>query len=353
MDNKTILMVIVAIVLGMLVANMFKEVCGCKNLIEGQCTGGGQSDCKWNRLGRGAGGRNYSCNIPSAGDDTATLNQLCSLPTAAGTVRVGGATRRDPQDYGAQDGQYWWNTPCCTNQPDLSTDPAGGSPVTISDEGCITGGGAIDSLAASRPTPMVFNEARLLAKPAGNFGQDFTCEDLSVTTGQDGTHAYDCADYTTCPEAETAVDRPHHYFCSTCCTAGATAVAESGNCPAPAFPNACPDIDFPNDWSCNPEGPFDPASSPPNLDAPSLDSDRYCMDPQAAPGAANPDRSYFQYIFDDGRTRAYRCGESEDEVAGKCRIYCSSQRDDFDSSITMNNLCSQCCVQGSSGGSGH
>ena len=38
MDNKTILMVVVAIVLGMLVANMFKDVCGCKNLIEGQIT---------------------------------------------------------------------------------------------------------------------------------------------------------------------------------------------------------------------------------------------------------------------------------------------------------------------------
>ena len=37
MDNKIVLMVIVAIVLGMLVANMFKEVCGCK-VVEGQCT---------------------------------------------------------------------------------------------------------------------------------------------------------------------------------------------------------------------------------------------------------------------------------------------------------------------------
>ena len=38
LDNQTIMMVVVAIVLGMLVANMFKEVCGCKNLIEGQIT---------------------------------------------------------------------------------------------------------------------------------------------------------------------------------------------------------------------------------------------------------------------------------------------------------------------------
>ena len=37
MDNKIIFMIIVAIILGMLVANMFKDVCGCKNLIEGQC----------------------------------------------------------------------------------------------------------------------------------------------------------------------------------------------------------------------------------------------------------------------------------------------------------------------------
>ena len=47
MDNKTVLMVVVAIVLGMLVANMFKEVCGCKNLIEGQgylCGPEGTSD---------------------------------------------------------------------------------------------------------------------------------------------------------------------------------------------------------------------------------------------------------------------------------------------------------------------
>ena len=35
LDNQTIMMVVVAIVLGMLVANMFKEVCGCK-VVEGQ-----------------------------------------------------------------------------------------------------------------------------------------------------------------------------------------------------------------------------------------------------------------------------------------------------------------------------
>jgi hypothetical protein len=38
MDSKMILMVLVAIVLGMIVYNMLNDVCGCKNLIEGQCT---------------------------------------------------------------------------------------------------------------------------------------------------------------------------------------------------------------------------------------------------------------------------------------------------------------------------
>ena len=45
MDNKIVLMVIVAIVLGMLVANMFKDVCGCK-VVEGQCTVL-DSTCNW------------------------------------------------------------------------------------------------------------------------------------------------------------------------------------------------------------------------------------------------------------------------------------------------------------------
>ena len=45
MDNNTILMIVVAIVLGMLVANMLKDVCGCKNLIEGQGTEGWEQIC--------------------------------------------------------------------------------------------------------------------------------------------------------------------------------------------------------------------------------------------------------------------------------------------------------------------
>ena len=36
MEIKTIVMCVVALILGMLLANMLKSVCGCKNIIEGQ-----------------------------------------------------------------------------------------------------------------------------------------------------------------------------------------------------------------------------------------------------------------------------------------------------------------------------
>jgi hypothetical protein len=39
MKTETIVMCIVALILGMLMANMLKDVCGCKNLVEGQSTG--------------------------------------------------------------------------------------------------------------------------------------------------------------------------------------------------------------------------------------------------------------------------------------------------------------------------
>ena len=39
MNTEQILMCVVALILGMLLANMLKSVCGCKNLIEGQCSG--------------------------------------------------------------------------------------------------------------------------------------------------------------------------------------------------------------------------------------------------------------------------------------------------------------------------
>ena len=41
MNTEQILMCVVALILGMLLANMLKSVCGCKNLIEGQIHGSG------------------------------------------------------------------------------------------------------------------------------------------------------------------------------------------------------------------------------------------------------------------------------------------------------------------------
>jgi len=35
MDSQTVVMCVVALILGMLLANMLKNVCGCKNVIEG------------------------------------------------------------------------------------------------------------------------------------------------------------------------------------------------------------------------------------------------------------------------------------------------------------------------------
>ncbi len=36
MNSQTVVMCVVALLLGMLLANMLKSVCGCKNIVEGQ-----------------------------------------------------------------------------------------------------------------------------------------------------------------------------------------------------------------------------------------------------------------------------------------------------------------------------
>ena len=41
MNNQTIVCCVVALILGMLIANMLKSVCGCKNVVEGQFFYGG------------------------------------------------------------------------------------------------------------------------------------------------------------------------------------------------------------------------------------------------------------------------------------------------------------------------
>ena len=56
MNTETIVYCVVALVLGMLLANMLKSVCGCKNLVEGQSGRGhrttchhSHSECDWTR----------------------------------------------------------------------------------------------------------------------------------------------------------------------------------------------------------------------------------------------------------------------------------------------------------------
>ena len=123
LDNQTIMMVVVAIVLGMLVANMFKEVCGCKNLVEGQtsCTRGGMENCVWNREGIGQD-EYYRCGEAQQ-PSLDQRNQLCQhdpgedaderevIFLVDDNTLVPGA----PDDI--SDGYTWWNTNCCHVQP--------------------------------------------------------------------------------------------------------------------------------------------------------------------------------------------------------------------------------------------
>jgi len=70
MDTKTIVMCVVALILGMLMANMLKSVCGCKTVVEGA---GGAPD-------RGLQAVGYDCNLTAgcAFDQTRGNPSYCS-----------------------------------------------------------------------------------------------------------------------------------------------------------------------------------------------------------------------------------------------------------------------------------
>ena len=85
LDNQTIMMIVVAIVLGMLVANMFKEVCGCK-VVEGQtlldgCIRRGANWTNWFPVNIQRGGRvvrtYYMCHRQSV-DNQHEANVWCA-----------------------------------------------------------------------------------------------------------------------------------------------------------------------------------------------------------------------------------------------------------------------------------
>lgn len=198
MDNKIVLMVLFTIILGMLVANMFKEVCGCKNLIEGQC--GADEDCEWNPGANGfdAFGNSSVCPVISAQWPSNYLNTLC----------VGNKNRqiqsRDPGDFNATN---WKDTVCC-GPPGTTDEAPGGSPVIISDDGCITGGGGAITEQAAERVPMINNPTRSGRAVSGNH----TCDDLE---SQD-YGSYSCDEYYTCV-GEVNESR---LYCNNCCTQG-------------------------------------------------------------------------------------------------------------------------------------
>ena len=111
LDNQTIMMVVVAIVLGMLVANMFKEVCGCK-VVEGQCARGNRN-CQWTPEGVGSvGGQPVSCSsIPQPADTLA--GSICGQTGDQSSQPLGQFGQFRPQNVGGSRASYWHQTPCC------------------------------------------------------------------------------------------------------------------------------------------------------------------------------------------------------------------------------------------------
>ena len=124
LDNQTIMMVVVAIVLGMLVANMFKEVCGCKNLVEGQTAsrgenfvacdqGEGDGNCVW--ISTSESTNSVPCGVVS---DTNKEN-YCSQNYSGVVYRVNDGPLYHYYDWG--DGTTsptnWRQSVCCGERP--------------------------------------------------------------------------------------------------------------------------------------------------------------------------------------------------------------------------------------------
>lgn len=139
MDNKIILMVVVAIVLGMLVANMFKDVCGCK-VVEGQvvasradgfkaCDSDANSPCTWiadSKGGEVVGNHDcYQLNTQFMGaqnpcSQNYSIDSQVSLKNELGENMLRTA-RNYASYYGAPAGGTWRDSVCC-GQP-VTTDP--------------------------------------------------------------------------------------------------------------------------------------------------------------------------------------------------------------------------------------
>ena len=271
MDNKTVLMVIVAIVLGMLVANMFKEVCGCK-VVEGQSCNE-DPGCQW------AGGLEDTTGITCPQNNP---HDVCSRPSS---VQIGiytpnnfnirpGLSRSDPA--------LWQETVCCqpnainyaqsqgpqlpaqvnleavpnfisqvgqqppadfgsaTNQPDdpsLAATATGGqplttlpipAPVTIGPDGCITGGGSSTPLptSAEEDSGWIYNSEHaehFVPSSLDDYDFDYKCAQLTGQAppppGSTLTEPLSCSNINICTHLnlQEFPAGPHKRFCMTCC----------------------------------------------------------------------------------------------------------------------------------------
>jgi len=238
MDNKTILMIVVAIVLGMLVANMFKDVCGCK-VVEGQCfqsnapVNATATNCQW------ADSQDADClsvlTAINAHPDITTTDSWCN-------------------------GQVGGNTLCCDWSPPPpiaggSTPPpppppaASGRTISFVD-GCLEVTGAASSVGGVSSdhdggSPSPCPSTSTCANPTTNHASDDTLWSYTTSVGgsvRTGTHSCQSHVYNlagqaqftfACDLCETGMDGTWDSdrdgdFCSKCCLDGPSSAGGGG-----------------------------------------------------------------------------------------------------------------------------
>ena len=118
---NNILLGLFFLILGLLFANMLTNICGCKDLVEGQCE---SNNCIWNVSGKSAS--NVSCDsiiYKSSGNDnhSDSRDDLCNESNYHSFQLQGSTQTLNPTDFSGVD--YWKQTECCINAPVSSTLP--------------------------------------------------------------------------------------------------------------------------------------------------------------------------------------------------------------------------------------
>ena len=133
MKLNNVMMCIFALILGLLTIHMFSNVCGCKSIVEGQCSANGREQertgldysnfcdrfnpnsshaclkapqCNWNAVGRmavAAGGAADTTTTPVTPDTTTTPVGLCTVPTRGAKM----ATTETDFSIPSNDGVSW------------------------------------------------------------------------------------------------------------------------------------------------------------------------------------------------------------------------------------------------------